>query len=255
MCARYFIEDGWPVLCGSDFNATMPMEFQTAFQGAQWNICPTNQVPAIRLNAESQKEVVRLRWGLVPSWADDLKVGVSKINARSETVATLSSYRAAFKRRRCLVLASGFYEWRTVGKGKSAVKTPFMVQTTDQPLFAFAGLWESWKPTPKKDADPAEQPGDEGPQDAGAEEAEEVKAVETTTIITCDPNHLMATIHDRMPVILPRDLIDVWLDPEINDAEALNGLLVPYPSELMKATEVSKAIGNVKFKDDPRLPA
>ncbi len=183
----------------------------------RYNIAPTQDVAAVRANSDANaRELVRLHWGLIPSWADDPKIGNRMINARGETVAEKPSFRTAFKRRRCLVLADGFYEWRKEGKAKQ----PYYIRMKDQAPIAFAGLWEHWK---KNGLD-----------------------IESCTIITTSANQLMSQLHDRMPVILSGKDIDTWLDPTINDAETLQPMLDPYPSEEMEAYPVSTLVNSPK---------
>ena len=183
----------------------------------RYNIAPTQDVAAVRATSDATaRELVRLHWGLIPSWADDPKIGNRMINARGETVAKKPSFRSAFKRRRCLVLADGFYEWRKEGK----TKQPYYIRMKDQASIAFAGLWERWKKN-------------------GLE-------IESCTIITTSANQLMSELHDRMPVILSGQDIDTWLDPTINDAETLQPMLDPYPSEEMEAYPVSTLVNSPK---------
>ncbi|MFN0205872.1 MAG: SOS response-associated peptidase, partial [Planctomycetota bacterium] len=156
-----------------------------------YNIAPTQQVQAIRTNAAGGKpEVVMFRWGLIPAWSKDEKIGYKLINARAETVAEKPSFREAYKKRRCLIVASGFYEWKKVG----AAKEPWRIVMKDRQRFAFAGLWERWK-------NPAAQ------------------FLETCTIVTTSANDLVAPIHDRMPVIVRPELYETWLDTNTNAAE------------------------------------
>jgi len=183
--------------------------------GPRYNISPTQTLPVVRLNSSGVREAVAMRWGLVPFWADDLKIVYTLINARSETVASKPAFRAAFKARRCLIPADGFYEWRTEGK----LKTPFRFCLADDEPFAFAGLWECWSK--------GESP------------------VETYTIITTTPNELVATLHDRMPAMLPPDAYDQWLDPKAKP-DALTSLLAPFPAGLMTGFVVGREVGNVK---------
>src|SRR6185295_17988739 len=150
----------------------------------RFNIAPTQQAPVVRTAKDGTREVALLRWGLVPFWAKDLKVGTQMINARGETVAEKPAFRHALQQRRCIVPATGFFEWR----GEPGRKQAFAITVPERPLFGFAGLWERWKP---KD---------------GAGEA-----VDTFTIVTTDANASVAPIHDRMPVILPEAAYDEWL--------------------------------------------
>jgi putative SOS response-associated peptidase YedK len=149
----------------------------------RYNIAPTQFVAAVRNNAEQDRELVMLRWGLVPSWAKDPAIGNRMINARAETVAEKPSYRAAFRHRRCVVLADGFYEWHREGD----VKTPYFISLASGEPFALAGLWESWK----------DRKSDE--------------SMQTTTLITTAANDFMEPLHHRMPVILQSETADEWL--------------------------------------------
>lgn len=189
---------------------------------ARWNIAPTQTAPVVIEGPRGVRRVAFRRWGLVPSWAADLSIGVRMINARAETAATKPSFRAALRSRRCLVPADGFYEWRTEGRTKVPVR--FGMQGGSP--FAFAGIWERWG----KDDD---APG-------GA------RAVETFAILTTAANPLVAAVHDRMPVILHRDSFAAWLDPDAKDAAALESLLRPYPAEAMSATSLSPYLNNVR---------
>ena len=193
----------------------------------RYNIAPTQPVAAVRADPNTgMREGVELRWGLIPSWAKDPKIGSRMINARCETVAEKPAYRAAFKRRRCLILADGFYEWQKVGKEK----IPHYMTLRDEQPFCFAGLWERWN---------------QGDQQ-----------IESCTVITTEGNELMQPIHDRMPVILSPDDFDMWLDPTFQNRPPLEQLLKPLPHDLMKATIVSNHVNKVA-NDDPGciLPA
>ena len=189
----------------------------------RWNVAPTQQVLAVRQSDEG-REPVSMRWGLIPSWAKEEKIGNSLINARAETITEKPSFRTAFKRRRCLVIADGFYEWSKFEE----VKIPYLITLKDRLPFAFAGLWEQWK-------------------DASGD------WIQSTTIITTNPNSLVASIHDRMPVILPNVRYDEWLDVGIQKVEQLKQLLMPYPPEEMEFEKVSLVINNVRNDVDPRI--
>ncbi len=184
----------------------------------RYNIAPTQPVAAVRATDEG-RELALVRWGLIPSWSKDAKIGYKFINARSETVAEKPSFRSAFKQRRCLIPASGFYEWQKQGTGS---KQPYFICPREGELFSFAGLWERWH-------DP---------------EGEEV---ETCTILTTTANDLMKPIHDRMPVILDPSSEEQWLDPRAS-ADALRFLLVPYTSEGMEARPVGLWVNNPKHE-------
>lgn len=183
-----------------------------------FNVAPTQSVLAVRAAADGpHREAALMRWGLIPSWAKDKSIGYRMINARAETVAERPSYRTALQRRRCLVIADGFYEWQREGK----VKRPMRITLRSGEPFAFAGLWETWR-------DP------------------EGERIQSCTIITTTPNELVGNIHDRMPVILPPDLEDLWLDPDVKDSAILSDILAPYPAEHMQAYEVSPLVNSVK---------
>ncbi|MEM8604783.1 MAG: SOS response-associated peptidase [Cyanobacteria bacterium P01_H01_bin.121] len=215
MCGRYTLR-AEPEAIAQQFEVEVSTEVLNAVQ-PRYNIAPSQPILAIRSNQQTaERELTFLRWGLVPFWAKDIKIGYRLINARSETVSEKPSFRAAYRYRRCLIPADGFYEWQRQNKRK---KQPFHIRQPDQPIFAFAGLWEHWQ-------DPA-----------GAE-------LETCTILTTQPNELMAPIHDRMPVIIaPRDY-DCWLTAP--STRLVEPLLKPYPSELLTALPVSTLVNNAK---------
>ena len=187
----------------------------------RYNAAPTQ--PALAVMNGDGRHAERLSWGLVPSWAKDARVGSRMINARAETLAERPAFRAAFARRRCLVLADGFYEWRRVGSSRIPMR---IVMKSGEP-FAFAGLWDSWR-------DP------------------EGDVVRSCTIITTEPNELLRPIHDRMPVILSRDAEPLWLDDDLRDPGLLGNLLSPYPADLMEAYRVS-ALVNRPSNDGPEV--
>jgi putative SOS response-associated peptidase YedK len=195
---------------------------------ARYNIAPTDPVLAVRFNRKSgERSLDTLRWGLVPHWAKDLKFGARAINARAESLAATPAFRDAFAARRCLIPASGFYEWKKAGD----TRTPYAIVPAEEPLFAFAGLWENWRDR------------------AGGKDAPWVR---TCSIVTGEPNALLAPIHDRMPVILPREVWPRWLGEEEADTDGLSSLLAPYPPERMRIYSVSTRVNSVK-NDDPGL--
>ncbi|MGC8667783.1 MAG: SOS response-associated peptidase [Chthonomonadales bacterium] len=204
-------------MCGRYYLTTPPAALMERFQlersEVDWapnaNIAPTQAAPVI-LNTLPYT-LAAARWGLVPSWADDVRMGSRMFNARAETVAEKPAYRRAFRSRRCLVPADGFYEWRALENG---TKAPVQYSAADGSVFAFAGLWEVWQP-----------PGDADP-------------LRTFTLITCPANELVAQVHDRMPVILPRDQERAWLDTAGLPPEEAVTLLRPYPAELMAARQL-----------------
>jgi putative SOS response-associated peptidase YedK len=191
----------------------------------RYNIAPTDPVLVVRVNRKTEERSLdALRWGLVPHWAKDLKFGARCINARAETLQTTPAYRDAFLSRRCLIPASGFYEWKKSG----TTRIPYAVIPTDAPLFAFAGLWENWRDR------------------AGGDGAEWIR---TCAIVTGEPNELLAPIHDRMPVILPPEAWATWLGEEAADKDVLQALLQPFPTERMKVFSVSTRVNSVKNDD------
>lgn len=188
----------------------------------RYNIAPTQSVATVTVSPQQmQRQFQFMRWGLIPSWAKDLKIGSKMINARSETVAEKPAFRSAIKHRRCLIVADGFYEWLPQGKHKQ----PYYFQTTEGQPFAFAGLWESW-------------------------ESPEAENIVSCTIITTAANETVQPVHDRMPVILPEDAWEEWLDPAVNSAQEVLPLLKPYAAAAMTANAVS-AIVNSSSKDSP----
>lgn len=188
----------------------------------RYNIAPTQRVPVVSVGAEGGGRSFRtLTWGLVPSWSRDPKMGARMINARGETVQSKPSFRAAFRQRRCLILADGFYEWKRIERGKQ----PYFISMGDGRPFALAGLWERWKPP---DGEP----------------------LDTCTIITTQPNELLEPIHDRMPVILDASSYDEWMDPDHPDPERLGELLRPFSSQRMTAFPISKQV-NSPSNDSP----
>ena len=187
----------------------------------RYNIAPTQDVVAIR-HADAGRGLAMLRWGLIPGWAKDPAIGSRMINARAETVAEKPSFRAAFRQRRCLVAADGFFEWQKVAEGP---KQPYYIRLESDEPFAIAGLWERWR-------DPAGE------------------TVESCTLITTEANAELAPIHHRMPVIISPADYDAWLEPHPASAEALHDLLRPYPGAEMTAFPISRHVNNVR-NDDP----
>jgi putative SOS response-associated peptidase YedK len=216
-------------MCGRFVSATPPDQV-AAYFGAEapeallepsYNVAPTTDIYAV-LSDGTTRHVDAFHWGLVPRWAKDPKIGSKMINARAETVAEKNAYRSAFKKRRCLIPADGFYEWQKVAGQKA--KQPFFIHRPDGEPYAFAGLWETWK-------------GPDGTSD---------EVLRSCTIITTTPNSEMAKIHDRMPVILPPEAWDTWLDRDNEDLELLGKLLVPAPPHLIVLRPISTAVNNVR---------
>ncbi|MBV8206708.1 MAG: SOS response-associated peptidase [Acidobacteria bacterium] len=192
----------------------------------RYNIAPTDPVAAIRQSAgRPVREFARMRWGLVPPWAKDVNTGARMINARSETAAELPAFREAFRSRRCLIPADGFYEWQR----RDGSKQPFCFELDGGAIFALAGLWERW-------------PGTGG------------MPLESCSILTTSPNRLVADVHDRMPVILATEHYDLWLDPGFHDVASLAGMLQPYAAGNMRRFPVSTRVNSVR-NDDPGVCA
>jgi putative SOS response-associated peptidase YedK len=189
----------------------------------RYNIAPTQSV--IVVNDTGQRQIVQMRWGLIPSWAKDESIGNRMVNARAETIAEKPAFRAALKKRRCLIPADGFYEWQK-GETTKVPKQPMCIRLKSKEPFGFAGLWEHWN------------------SPAGEE-------VLSCTIITTGVNELLKDVHHRMPVILPREAEAVWLDPKIQDPDTLLPLLKPYPSELMEYFPVDRIV-NSPANDTPQ---
>lgn len=206
-------------MCGRFTIRTPAKEVAKAFElddfpmwEPRYNVAPTQTVPVVRLKEDSSgRELVLLRWGLIPFWAKDKSIGARMINARADTVAEKPAFRAAFKRRRCLVVADGFYEWQK----KEKQKQPFHIHMDDNRPFGFAGLWERWK---------------------GADDP-----IESCTIVTTDAAPRIQHLHDRMPVILPPEFFEPWLS-----GEAGQELLAPYDRDDLTCDPVSTLVNSVK---------
>jgi putative SOS response-associated peptidase YedK len=199
--------------------------FDESYLAPSYNVAPQSFQPVVRLAPETdERELTVMRWGLVPFWAKDTKIGFSTINAKAETVPTSPTYREAWKRRRCLVPAEWFYEWQKLDEKN---KQPYAIAMKDGSIFAFGGLWEKWK------------------DKATGQE------LHTYTIVTTDPNELLEPIHNRMPVIVARKDYERWMASS-DPAHLPVDLLKPYPGGEMKAWKVSSAVGNVR-NNNPSL--
>ncbi|MBK9264954.1 MAG: SOS response-associated peptidase [Polyangiaceae bacterium] len=217
MCGRYTLTNVAPNLLASMFGIP---ELEIPELSARFNIAPTQNVPIVRVLAKAappKMDVVR--WGLVPSWADDVSIGNRMINARSETVAEKPAFRSSFKSKRCIVPADGFFEWKKTG-GK---KQPYWIHRRDNAPMGFAGLWARWKGV-ASDGQPVE--------------------LDTFTILTTDPHPIVAPIHDRMPAILSRDSYATWLDPEEHRPDVLLPLIHHRNGEDLVTTPVAPRVNN-----------
>lgn len=213
MCGRYSLH-AHPNVVALQFGLAHPPDF-----APRYNIPPGTDVLAVHVGPGDTRVGEMLHWGLIPSWAKDPSVGHRMNNARAETIGEKPSFRTAFRRRRCILPASGFYEWKSV----AGRKQPFYIRPKGDELFGFAALYEHW----------------DGPQGR----------INSCAVITTGPNALMREIHDRMPVILPVEAYAHWLDPVSPDPGALAQLLVPYPAERMTAYPVATRVNNVRNED------
>ncbi|MGH9137877.1 MAG: SOS response-associated peptidase [Acidimicrobiales bacterium] len=225
-------------MCGRFVSSSPPDELAKYFDAEQvseqalessYNVTPTSDIYAV-VETGGIRRLETFHWGLIPFWAKDAKVGQKMINARAENLADRNAYKRAFQKRRCIIPADGFYEWKKVPGQKR--KQPMYIERADGEPLALAGLWELWKP--KQDPD------------------DESKWIRSVTIITGQPNDKIAKIHDRMPVILPPSAWSTWLDRDNDDLETLGKLLVPAPSQLLTVQPVSTRVNNVR-ENDPGL--
>ena len=216
MCGRFVFSSSREDL--ADAFSVAASEVKADDLGPNYNVAPTQRVYAVA-ERDGHRQLGTFRWGLVPSWAKDPSVGSRMINARSEELADKPSFRAAFARRRCLVPADGFYEW----KGPKGARQPFFVRPADGRPFAFAGLWEVWRDV-------------------------EGEALRTCTIITTAANEALSWLHSRMPVVLAPDAWDVWLDADDADRDELRALLVPAPGERFAWHPVSPEVNNARSR-------
>jgi len=200
---------------------SIPPERPTPNVPANWNVAPSEDVPIIRFDARAgERSLDVMRWGLVPFWAKDIKVGFSNINAKAEGIETRPAFREAFVRRRCLIPFDCFYEWKKLGKERQ----PYAVALADRKMMALAGLWETWR------------------SPAG-------ERLRSFAIVTTAPNAAIAELHDRMPVILAPASWPAWLGEIPADPEELKSLLLPYPAEDIVIWPVDKRVGNANNKD------
>lgn len=213
MCGRYTL------IKLSDFTDMFPwIRPPDELPPPRYNVAPTQPVAVVTNDGRNKVEF--FHWGLVPSWAKDTSIGARMINARAETLADKPAFRAALRRRRCLIPADGFYEWKKPAVGATTkTKQPMYIRRKDHKPFAFAGLWEVWR-------------------------SPDGSALPSCTIITGKPNALVESIHDRMAVILRPDDYRRWLEPDEMPAERAAELLQPYPAEEMEAIPVSRAVNN-----------
>ena len=215
MCGRFTLTSNSDELQGQFGFLSEFTDSEFFDRGPRYNIAPTQAVLTVTNDGQRRGEV--MRWGLIPFWAKDLKVGARMINAVGETVSTKPAFRAAFKKRRCLVLANGFYEWKKDGNRRLPT---YIYSKNNEPL-AFAGLWETWK-------------------------SSESPVVRSCTIVTTSANSFIEPLHNRMPVILSGETQALWLDPLTEDPANLEPLLIPAPEELLTSHRVAETVNSVK---------
>lgn len=214
MCGRYDLATTSKALA-----AHFQLLFEPTFS-PRYNIAPTQVLPVVRSDGSRARQCVAMRWGLIPSWAKDAGIGNKMINARGESLSQKPAFRTLVKSRRCLVPATGFFEWKKTGK----IKQPYRIHPSNEGLFAFAGLWDSWR-------------------DANNQ------VIESFTIITGRPNSLVQPIHDRMPAIIAPDQYERWLTGEL-DSDGLAAVLDPFPADQLQADRVGRCV-NSPSHDSP----
>lgn len=218
MCGRFYLD-----VQADELMSEFGLESAPALP-PRFNIAPSQQVAAV-LEDKQGRRLQMLHWGLIPFWAKDAKIGYHTINARAETVESKPAFRAAFKYRRCLIPASGFFEWKAEADGKQ----PYCIRPKREPLFAFAGLYEHW-------------------------EGEGGKLIDSCSIIVTEANQAVKPVHERMPVILSQENYSAWLDPDNQVPRLLKPLLQPSPDEIISLYPVSKRVNNPR-NDDPECIA
>jgi putative SOS response-associated peptidase YedK len=218
MCGRFALNET-PRKLAEYFDLSGDLEFSPF-----WNIAPSTRICSITADQEGDRRLHKMKWGLIPSWAKDVTIGNKLANARGETVAEKPSFRSAFKYHRCIIPASGFYEW----KSERGVKFPWYISLKSGDPMAFAGLWETWHP-------------------------KEGEAIESCCIITTDANSLMQPIHDRMPVILNPDQWAIWLSVQEHQVDKLLPMIHPCNSDYMQAWPVTLEVNRVGVRDDAGL--
>ena len=223
MCGR-FVSSSPPDELAAYFGVDQVAEgVQESERPPNFNVAPTQDVLAV-VEDDQMRYLDAFHWGLVPSWAKDPKIGNRMINARAETLATSNAFKSSFAKRRCIVPADGFYEWKKLtSEGKKAKKQPVFIHRRDGAPVAFAGLWSVWR-GPDKDQEP----------------------LRSLTIVTTTPNETVRQIHDRMPVVLPESAWATWLDRDNDDLGVLGGLLVPASDDLLEVRPVSTEVNNVR---------
>ncbi len=238
MCGRFTLRTPWPVVI-EHFQLDVSGQRQLALFEPRYNIAPTQEIMAVRADPSSGLHYAsKLRWDLVPSWSEQPMAGAPMINARGESLAEKPAFRTAFRSRRCLIPADGFYEWQQPPGGGRGKKQPYYIHRRDGAPIAFAGLWETWR-------------GQRPQKSQQAENGESPLKIESCTIVTTAANSALSHLHDRMPVILAPGDYGIWLDPKIEDPQALLRLVAPCGDDELVAEPVSTHV-NCVANDDPR---
>ena len=214
MCARFTLTSS-PNVIAELFDLDLQIDV-----GPRFNVAPSQNVLTVRLNPEERPEFAHMRWGLIPSWSNNASIGAKLLNARSETIAEKPSFRDAIRKRRCLIAADGFYEWKT----KNKQKLPYFIHKPDRQPFAFAGIWEKWQ-------------------------ADDGAVLETCSILTTKANDRLRFLHERMPVILNKKDYSRWLNPAIENVSDLQPLFAPAPNEALAMYAVSQKVNSARFED------
>jgi putative SOS response-associated peptidase YedK len=234
MCGRFTLRTPATILI-EHFDLDVRDDRQLALFEPRYNIAPTQDIVVVRADpASGRRTALNLRWGLVPSWTKELTPGPPMINARSETLGEKPAFRTAYRQRRCLIPADGFYEWKQSATAARGKKQPYYIHRPDGAPFAFAGLWESWR-----------APGDR---------STDTRPLESCTVITTAANAALEDLHDRMPVVLSPNDYARWLDPAIQEPSQLQYLLRACPNDELVAEPVSTHVNSVS-NDDPRCVA
>ena len=240
MCGRF--------VAAADLDAVAAY-FDTPLPGYEaprsYNVAPTADIVAVVGDGEKRR-LETFRWGLVPPWAADPGKGPPLFNARAETAASKPSFRSAFKQRRCLVPADGFYEWPKAPKGTTADERPLpqYITRADGGMLAMAGLWERWRPSPVGDAS-----ADAGSDAGSSVPAGPRQALHSATVLTTTANDFMTPIHDRMPVLLERSAWDAWLDPGNDSIDMLSAMCAPAADGVLRSQQVGRAVGSARNDD------
>lgn len=230
MCGR-FVSSSAPERIAKYFGAESTVESL----GQNFNVAPTNDIYGVVETTDGKVELQAFHWGLIPVWAKERKIGQKMINARSETLATKNAFKGVFKKHRCIIPMDGFYEWAAgtedgpVTKAGKPVKRPHFIHRADGEPLAVAGLWSTWK---------------------DREEGPDAPWLHSATIVTTEANEFMSRIHDRMPVLLPKAMWHIWLDPANQNIEMLQKLLVPAPEDVLVMHEVATDVNNVRNKGE-----